>query len=113
MSSGEVAVLGAIAGLTIFLGLPIGRVRARMEATKATLNAVAIGVLLFLLWDILSNAWEPVDEALATHQAGKASADAAVLLLGFGVGFLGLVWFDQWIARRSKGITVDAEAAPK
>jgi ZIP family zinc transporter len=111
MSSGEVAVLGAIAGLTIFIGLPIGRVRARLEGTKATLNAVAIGVLVFLLWDILSHAWEPVDTALAGHEAGKAITGASVLLLGFGVGFLGLVWFDQWIARRSKGIAPDADAA--
>ena len=48
MSDGEVLVLGAIAGFTIFLGLPIGRVRNPSLALKAFLNAVAVGILLFL-----------------------------------------------------------------
>ena len=43
MSAGTIALLGAIAGFTIFLGLPIGRVRASMPRTKALLNAIAIG----------------------------------------------------------------------
>jgi zinc transporter, ZIP family len=49
-------MLGAIAGFTIFLGLPVGRIRAQLGRTKAALNATAIGILVFLLWDVLANA---------------------------------------------------------
>ena len=35
MSAPQIAVLGAIAGFTIFLGLPIGRVRAALPRVCA------------------------------------------------------------------------------
>ena len=64
MSDGEVLILGAIAGFTIFLGLPIGRVRNPSLALRAFLNAVAVGILLFLFWDVLAGAFETVETAL-------------------------------------------------
>jgi ZIP family zinc transporter len=100
MSAGNIALLGAIAGFTIFLGLPVGRVNARMPRTKTLLNAVAIGVLIFLLWDVLAHAWEPVDEAVSHHEWPRAIGWGAVLTVGVGVGLLSLVYFDRWIARR-------------
>ena len=54
MSSLEIAVLGAIAGFTIFLGLPLARVRTSPLGLRAFLNATATGILLFLLWDVLA-----------------------------------------------------------
>jgi ZIP family zinc transporter len=101
MSSGQVAWLGAIAGFTIFLGLPIGRAPARLQTTKAALNAVAVGILLFLLWDILAHAWEPIDAALADGRFGTATGYGVVLAAGFGLGLIGLVWFDRRIAARA------------
>ena len=64
MSAGRIALLGAIAGFTIYLGLPVGRLRAPAPRTRAALNAGAVGVLLFLLWDVLAHAWEPIDTSL-------------------------------------------------
>ena len=61
MSHGAAAALGAIAGATIFIGLPIGRVRGISRTLQGFLNAVATGVLLFLLWDILTHAVAPVE----------------------------------------------------
>jgi hypothetical protein len=52
MSSLQVAALGAIAGLTMLLGLRFGRSRRPSVRLKAGLNGVAIGVLIFLEWDI-------------------------------------------------------------
>ncbi len=92
--SGHIAVLGAIAGATIFLGLPIGRLTVR-PGLKTGLNAVATGILIFLLWDVLTHAWEPVDDALAHHEYGGAARDALVLASAFGVGLLGLVWWER------------------
>jgi ZIP family zinc transporter len=110
MSAGNIALLGAIAGFTIFLGLPVGRVNARMVRTKTLLNAVAIGVLVFLLWDVLAHAWEPVDAAVGRHEWGKATIGGVVLALGIGVGLLGLVYFDRWVARRRAAAGAAASA---
>jgi ZIP family zinc transporter len=100
MSAAKIAVLGAIAGSTIVSGLPIGRLRNPAPRLRALLNAVAVGILLFLLWDVLAHAWEPVDEAVGKHRYETALGDGLVLGAGVAVGLLGLVYFDRWVARR-------------
>ncbi|MGO4603993.1 ZIP family metal transporter [Terrabacter sp. 2YAF2] len=100
MSTTKIALLGAIAGLTIFIGLPLGRVRRPAPRLKAGLNGVAIGILLFLLWDILSHAWEPTDAALAHHEWSVAVRGGLVLAVGLAVGLAGLVHYDKLIAAR-------------
>jgi zinc transporter, ZIP family len=67
MSFSQTVLLGALAGFTIFLGLPLARVRSTSRVATAALNAFALGILLFLLWDVLVQAVEPVEEAL--HEA--------------------------------------------
>jgi zinc transporter, ZIP family len=101
VSSVQIAVLGAIAGLTIFLGLPIGRLREPMPKLRAMLSATATGILIFLLWDVLDHAWEPVDAALSDHRYASALGNGMVLAACFAVGLAGLVYFDRWVARRS------------
>ena len=56
MSTAQILVLGAVAGLTIFLGLPMARMRAVSPGFKAFLGATATGILLFLFWDVLAAA---------------------------------------------------------
>ncbi|MEY9877420.1 ZIP family zinc transporter [Streptacidiphilus sp. MAP12-33] len=101
MSSSEIALLGAIAGFTIYLGLPIGRLRAPLPRTRVLLNAVAIGILVFLLWDVLTHAWEPIDNALSDHHYGPAVGNGLFFFACFGAGLLGLVYFDRLMARRA------------
>lgn len=101
MSGSKIALLGAIAGLTIFLGLPLGRLRNPAPRLKAALNAVAIGILLFLLWDVLGQAWEPTDAALSDHHWGKAAVSGLVLAIGLAIGLVGLVRYDRWMAGRN------------
>jgi ZIP family zinc transporter len=101
MSAAQIATLGAIAGFTIFLGLPVGRLRNPAPRTRAMLNAAAVGILLFLLWDVLAHAWDPVDSALAAHDYAPAMRDGLVLAAGVLIGLVGLVYFDRWIARRN------------
>ena len=67
MGPGKTLLLGFIAGATILLGMPLGRMRRPSEGLRVMLNSLAIGTLLFLVWDVLSAAWEPIDEALAAH----------------------------------------------
>jgi ZIP family zinc transporter len=110
VSTSQILLLGAIAGSTIFVGLPIGRVRNASMALKVTLSATATGILLFLLYDVLANGVAPVDNSLkaAVHDGGSW-ADfiglAALLAIGFGVGLLSLVYYDRWMAReRAKSL---------
>src|SRR5262249_46825413 len=112
MSSSHLAVLGSLAGLTIFLGLPIGRVKARLDSTRTVLNAVAIGVLVFLLWDILAHGWEPVAGAISAQDVPAALGYGVLLVGGIGVGLVGLVWFDQWVARRTKELPAPTPTHP-
>jgi ZIP family zinc transporter len=101
---GETLLLGFIAGVTIVLGLPIGRLRRPAPGLRAFLNAVAVGILLFLVWDVLSAAWEPIDRALGqVHDGhggvGTAVGYGAIFAAGLGVGLLSLVFYEAWMGR--------------
>ena len=74
MSMEKTLLLGFVAGVTILLGLPIARMRRPAPTLRAMLNSVAVGVLLFLLWDVLSGAWEPIDAALTDSVPRSATA---------------------------------------
>src|ERR687886_44672 len=71
MSTAQILALGAIAGLTIFIGLPIGRMHGLDAWLKCFLSSTATGILLFLLWDVLSGAVEPVEDALTAGRDGR------------------------------------------
>jgi ZIP family zinc transporter len=99
-------LLGFIAGVTIFLGLPIGRLKRPAPNLRAMLNAIAVGILIFLIWDVLSAAWEPIDTALSAYHAGHGGLGDAIgygllLTAGLGVGLLGLVAYERWMDRRA------------
>jgi ZIP family zinc transporter len=107
-------LLGFIAGVTILLGLPVGRMRRPAPSLRALLNAVAIGILLFLVWDVLSHGWEPIDTALGNlHDRHGGLAP----VLGYGtlfagglvVGLLSLVFYERWMGRISSS---DKSVAP-
>jgi ZIP family zinc transporter len=108
LSQTQILVLGAIAGLTIFIGLPAGRLRRLPIGVSALLSAIATGILLFLLWDVLSAGIEPVEAALNAaaidHDGSWArfAGLAAIFVLGFAAGLMSLVYFDQVIVRRRR-----------
>jgi ZIP family zinc transporter len=107
MSETRTLVLGFIAGVTILLGLPIGRLRRPMPGVRQFLNASAIGILLFLVWDVLSHAWEPVDTALGRyhdHAGGLSSAFGygGLLIGGLTVGLMSLVAYERLMAPRPR-----------
>ncbi len=105
MPESQTLLLGFIAGGTILLGLPFGRMRAERAGLRQFLNALAIGILLFLVWDVLTHAWEPVDAALAsfhngTGDLGPVFGYGALFFGGLGVGLLSLVYYEQWLNQR-------------
>jgi zinc transporter, ZIP family len=102
MSTGQTFALGAIAGLTIFLGLPIGRMQSVSPATKAFLASTATGILIFLFWDVVSQAVGPVETALEEGRDGRFAWLAFLLFTGFFVGLMSLVYYDVWMKRRRR-----------
>ena len=96
-------LLGFIAGATIILGLPIARWQRPSDRVRTLLTALATGVLMFLVIDVFSAAYQPVQEAVRAlrHHGSlsRAGLDVAVLLGGAAVGLLGLALYP----RRSPG----------
>src|SRR5579872_2654108 len=101
MSTGTILLLGAIAGATIFLGLPIGRIQGWRAPTRAGLSALATGILIFLLWDVLTGAVDPIDAAMHAHHWGRFSWLAALGLAGFALGLMSLVYYSEWMKNRA------------
>jgi ZIP family zinc transporter len=107
MSETQTLLLGFIAGVTILTGLPLGRVRAPRPGMRQFLNAVAIGILLFLVWDVLVHAWDPLDSALGalhdgTGGTGPVAGYAALFLAGLTAGMMTLVYYERWLAGRAR-----------
>lgn len=98
------ALLGAFAGFTIYLGLPFARLANPPRTRQSFLISLATGILIFLLWDILSQATAPVEGALEAARSGNPAPFILLLLLffgGFGAGLLTLVYFEK--NRRDNG----------
>jgi ZIP family zinc transporter len=111
MSTAQILLLGAVAGCTIFLGLPVGRMNGVSSEAKAFLSATATGILIFLLWDVLSAAVEPVETALKDGRDGRFAFLAALLTGGFALGLLVLVYYDTWMKRRRRRALLGPGAA--
>jgi zinc transporter, ZIP family len=93
LSFAMTVLLGAIAGFTIFLGLPIARARRLSPHTVALLNALAIGILLYLVVEIAQNAILPISQGLNAWHAGAGAfpaAPIAVFVAGLLIGLVGL-----------------------
>src|SRR2546430_15304403 len=97
MSQAAAVGLGAIAGATVFLGLPVARMHGLPKVVQGFLNAFASGILVFLLWDILTHAAGPVEVAISQGHRGPFAGMAVIFAVGIGVGLLGLVYFNRTV----------------
>jgi ZIP family zinc transporter len=111
MSTAQILILGGVAGSTIFLGLPVARMHGVGAGTKAFMSAAATGILIFLLWDVLSAAVGPVEGALTAGRDGRFLFLAALLTGGFAVGLLTLVYYDTFMKRRRRRALLGPGAA--
>ena len=95
MTFGETILLGALAGFTIYLGLPFARLQLLGARTRVALAMFAVGVLAFLFVDVMEHGLGIVEEAVEGYSDGEQSFGHMVglaLLLGggFAAGCAGL-----------------------
>ncbi len=94
MPTGTIILLGAFAGLTIFLGLPLAFLKKIPPSLKIFLCMLATGVLIFLLYDVIQKASEPINAAIEqvrTLHTGTGILYLDIFLLVFGVVNLRLI----------------------
>ena len=110
MSFGETVVLGALAGFTIYVGLPFGRLQLLSERARVALAMFSVGVLAFLFVDVFEHAFGIVEHAVEGFKEDERSFGSAAgltLLLGagFAAGTAGLAMVERWMRRESpKGV---------
>ena len=102
-------LLGLLAGGTIVLGLPIARLRVVSDKTKALLNAISTGILIFLLVEITGHVLEGIEELIERAAAGQpgwpeALQQGGLFAVGFSIGLLGLVAFERRFLGRAKDV---------
>ncbi|MEW6060005.1 MAG: ZIP family metal transporter [Actinomycetota bacterium] len=90
MSTGDTILLGLIAGATVFIGLPFGRVGGVRSSLACFLNGLSAGILVFLLFDILEHATEPLEEAVQAEAWGHLVVIGSLYVSGLGIGLVGL-----------------------
>ncbi len=95
MSFGETVLLGAIAGFTIFIGLPLGRMSRVSSRTRLALAMLSVGILAFIFMDVGAHAEAIVVSALAAYKRSGSGlphvlALFALLAAGFTVGVAGI-----------------------
>lgn len=102
----QLLLLGAVAGFTIFLGIPFALVPARKQ-TKNFLNSLAVGILIFLLFDVLEHAWASIEDTLTQALSMNASPIPGITLLltmffGIAISLIGLsIYQDRFMTRNS------------
>lgn len=98
MSYANLLLLGAIAGFTIFLGLPVAVFTTR-RVLRAFMTALSAGVLIFLLVEISHKTFEMVEESAKSYFTGVPDAAPVTLglifIVGFAVGLFGLTFFEE------------------
>lgn len=105
--------LGLFAGATIFLGLPVAKIRTLSPTTKAFLNAISTGILIFLLVEITGHVVEQIEEMVETWATGAGGSGWIVtqylglFVAGFSMGLLGLVFFEERFLGSAKDETAD------
>jgi ZIP family zinc transporter len=109
----QTLLLGFIAGATIVFGLPVGRLQRPAPVLRAILNALATGILLFLVWDVVTHAWDPIDSALSNihdHAGGLAPVFGygALFAAGLTAGLGSLVAYEMWMGKRTARATAIA-----
>lgn len=96
----ELALLGFVAGFTIFLGLPVAIMTRLSARVKGFLNAITIGVLIFILLEVLPTAKQYVENAVLQNPGTSLAFEYIFALIGgLIVGMFGLVAYERYFIK--------------
>jgi ZIP family zinc transporter len=106
MSLAETMLLGAVAGFTIYLGLPLGRVERIDDRARVALAMFSVGILAFIFMDVTKHGQEIVDSALLSFKAHRTGiVDViglfALLAVGFTLGTAGISVIERRLRART------------
>jgi ZIP family zinc transporter len=98
----QTAALGALAGFTIYLGLPFGRLQLLGDRSRVALAMFSVGVLAFIFVDVMEHSFGIVEGAVQGFKAGDRGLGSALGLAGllgggFGIGLAGLAMTERRI----------------
>jgi ZIP family zinc transporter len=116
LSFAQTIVLGALAGFTIFLGLPVGRLQLLGSKARVALAMFAVGVLAFIFVDVMSNGLTIVNDALHAYKSNRQSLSYVVWLVvllaaGFAAGSAGLAVLERRMRPAKPPIAGGADTA--
>jgi zinc transporter, ZIP family len=100
MSFAQTVVLGALAGFTIYLGLPVGRLQLLGSRPRVALAMFSVGVLAFIFVDVLSSGIGIVNSAMDGVKHHHQSLSYLIWLVvlmgaGFAAGSAGLAVIER------------------
>ena len=118
MSFMDTVVLGALAGLTIFLGLPFARLDLLGTRSRIALAMFSVGVLAFLFVDVMEHGFSIVESAVEGFKDGDGSLGRAVGLAfllgaGFAAGTAGLAALEARMRPGKGGLPPIAGGSPE
>jgi ZIP family zinc transporter len=116
MSFAETAALGAVAGFTIYIGLPLGRMQRVGPRLRVCLAMLSVGILAFIFMDVTSNAQGVVSTALKAFEDNHASfghvlALFAIFATGFTAGVAGISAVERRLRERPSAPPIAGGAA--
>jgi zinc transporter, ZIP family len=105
MSFAETVLMGAIAGFTIYIGLPLGRVERVDDRIRVALAMFSVGILAFIFMDVTNHAQQIVESTLSNFKDHKTSFAHvlglfALLAAGFTVGTAGISAIERLLRSR-------------
>jgi zinc transporter, ZIP family len=95
-------IFSLIMGISIFISLPIVLRKKRNENTTKLLEAVAIGILIFLIADVFSDVTPSLYKGGALYGYGAIPLLSLVFALSLAIGFFMLYFFEN---RSKKSLT--------
>ena len=108
MSAAETLILGAIAGFTIYLGLPLGRLTSMDERLRVALAMFSVGLLAFIFMDVTSHAQQLVQSALDDYRHHRTSIGHVIGLFAamsvmFALGTAGISVAERRLRSKAPG----------
>ncbi len=105
MTFAETVLLGAIAGLAIFLGLPLGRMRRVDDRMRVCLAMFSVGILAFIFMDVTKHGEAILETAVDSYRSHGASFGHvlglfALLTVGFTGGTAGISAIERRLRAR-------------